>query len=179
MRLNRFSNYKCLLLVILYYCIEARTLKYDRGISLCAGNHIFNDALYIIDQVRTIFNSTLPIALNHCNELSKDHIDKTYGYENIFEWNLCELNTNTTTILNMNKDVAEKRLKSWFCKTAALILSPFNETMVVDLDVIFFKKPDILFDSPAYKRTHSLFLEIELHIKLNVFEKMKLFIKIL
>jgi hypothetical protein len=57
----------------------------------------------------------------------------------------------------MEKTKAEKRLKSWFCKSAALIISPFNETMVVDLDVIFFKKPDLLFESSAYRRTHSLF----------------------
>jgi len=151
-----------ILLIITFTIVDCRQESlYDRGISLCAGPHIFKDALYVIDQVRTIYNSTLPIAINHCNELHNGHIDLTYGYANIFEWNLCNIDTlgnkDTQTILNMNINDAEKRLKSWFCKTAALILSPFNETMVVDLDVIFFKKPDILFDSPAYKRTHSLF----------------------
>ena len=35
--------------------------------------------------------------------------------------------------------------------------SPFVETVVMDLDVIWFKSPDVMFDSPAYKKTGSLF----------------------
>lgn len=38
----------------------------------------------------------------------------------------------TGMILGMDLGSARKRLRSWFCKSAALILSPFDETLVSD-----------------------------------------------
>ena len=133
----------------------------EKGISLCAGNHIIKDAFYVVDQLRNVWNSTLPIAINHCGELNEGNIKMMESFNNVFVWNICDFekfgDKKTNTLLNMDLGTATKRLKSWFCKTASLILSPFNETMVVDLDVVFFKQPDILFRSPAYARTGSLF----------------------
>eukprot|EP01034_Spumella_vulgaris_P031852 gene31852-39344_t len=57
----------------------------------------------------------------------------------------------------MTHDETKHRLHSWFCKTAAVILSPFRETIVVDLDVVFFQQPDLLFEAPAYRKTGTLF----------------------
>ena len=45
----------------------------------------------------------------------------------------------------MSIDKARKRLRSWWCKPAAAIIAPYDEVMIVDLDVIFFKNPEILF----------------------------------
>ena len=48
-------------------------------------------------------------------------------------------------ILGMSIDKSRKRLRSWWCKPAAAIVAPYEEVMIVDLDVIFFKNPEILF----------------------------------
>jgi len=51
----------------------------------------------------------------------------------------------------------QKKLRSFFCKAAALYLSPFEETLLLDIDVVWFKKPDLLFEAPDYESTGALF----------------------
>lgn len=118
------------------------------------------DALSVIDQTRIIWKSHLPITVAHCGELFDNNIDYLRDM-NVTVLDICQISTGNT-IFGMSKDQGSKRLKSWFCKTAALILSPYEDTMVVDLDVIWFKNPEVLFDSPAYKKTGSLFFRDKL-----------------
>jgi len=75
---------------------------------------------------------------------------------------ICQNKTGGDTILGMTMEAAHKRLKSWFCKTAALILSPYQETLISDLDVVWFKSPDVLFESPGFKETGSMFFRDKL-----------------
>mmetsp|Transcript_7303 Transcript_7303/g.7522 ORF Transcript_7303/g.7522 Transcript_7303/m.7522 type:complete len:440 (+) Transcript_7303:82-1401(+) len=49
------------------------------------------------------------------------------------------------------------RRRSFFCKPAALLLSPFTHTMLVDHDVIWFKNPALLWDAPGYVHTGALY----------------------
>jgi len=119
----------------------------SRGMMLCTGGAMINDALYAIYQTRTLFNSSLPIAIMHCNELPADVIAGFEALEGVTVQNICAAGALAS----------QKRLRSWFCKTASLVQSPYIEAMVVDLDVVWFKKPDLLFDSNAYKQTGSLF----------------------
>ena len=60
---------------------------------------------------------------------------------------------------------AKKRLRGFFCKVAALIVSPYPETMLLDLDVVFFKSPHLLFDAPAYRETGTLFFRDRITFK--------------
>lgn len=50
------------------------------------------------------------------------------------------------------------RLRSWFCKAAALVLAPFDEVMVIDVDTVWFRAPDVVFQAPQYLRTGAYFV---------------------
>ena len=126
-----------------------------RGMMLCSGNRMIHDAVAVVDQTRLIWKSELPITVAHCGELTFESI-RLFREMNVSVLDICA-GKKDQMILGMDNAFAHNRLRSWFCKTAALILSPYEETMIADLDVIWFKKPDVLFDSPAYKSTGSLF----------------------
>ena len=68
--------------------------------------------------------------------------------------NFCE---RAPVLGKMTLSAARYRLRGFLCKIAALIHSPFEETIVVDADVVWFKKPEILFESKEFKNTGSLF----------------------
>eukprot|EP00597_Dinobryon_sp_UTEXLB2267_P002181 CAMPEP_0170063988 /NCGR_PEP_ID=MMETSP0019_2-20121128/4652_1 /TAXON_ID=98059 /ORGANISM="Dinobryon sp., Strain UTEXLB2267" /LENGTH=543 /DNA_ID=CAMNT_0010270561 /DNA_START=577 /DNA_END=2208 /DNA_ORIENTATION=- len=44
-------------------------------------------------------------------------------------------------------------------------MSPFVETMILDLDVVFFKSPHLLFRAPAYRETGALFFRDRVFLK--------------
>ncbi len=135
-----------------------RDSKYNpnRGVVLCAGNHMVGDALDVIEQTRNVFNSSINFAVMHCDELNADVVNKSFhSLKNVQVIDMCKGNVG---LFNMTSAQTKKRLRTWFCKTAALVLSPFKETMVVDIDVVFLKQPDLLFNSAAYKRTGTLYM---------------------
>lgn len=122
-----------------------------RGMCLCASERMLVDAYDIIDQVRNVWKSNLNIAIIHCNEIdeSKYQEIKDAGATDIV--NIC---TDANTVIPKE---GFGRLRSWFCKAGALILSPYQETIVSDLDVVWYKNPEVVFNSPAYKSTGSTF----------------------
>jgi hypothetical protein len=104
----------------------------------------------------------LGIAVAHCGELSLESqsLIKAMYRDTI----LVDICVNETTF-GMNRAEAVWRLRGFFCKIAALILSPFDHTMLIDLDVVWFQKPDLLFESEAYKNTGALFFRDRVYIK--------------
>jgi Mannosyltransferase putative len=121
-----------------------------RGMVMCVGNDasLIAGALYIIQDLRDTWKSLLPVAVNHCNELSIQTQSLFTKFQNVSVENMCDNNTPKTE---------RKRLKGWFCKTKALISSKFEETLVVDTDVLWFKDPTQLFNAPGYLATGALF----------------------
>lgn len=122
------------------------------GMLLCAGDKILVDALAVIDQTRRVWNSTIQVGIAHCNELSQNSINMLNSMD-VISVDMCT----TPTVLGMSLGDARGRLRGWFCKSAAMVLSPFDITLVADLDVVWFRNPDLLFQSPAFKKTGTLF----------------------
>ncbi len=125
----------------------------SRGMVICAGPKLLHDAAAIIYQTRIVFKSSLPIAIMHCDELNNDDEIFLQTHKNVTIMNICKGQGQ----FGMNYEQTKHRFHSWFCKPAALYLSPFQHTMVADTDVVFFKKPDLLFTAPKYKQTGALF----------------------
>ena len=117
-----------------------------RGMVMCTGSRMVDDARAVIYQTRNVWNSTLAITLAHCGELSWD-VQVAMAAKNVTSLDICG-----GALL-----ASPKRLRGWFCKAAALVMSPYDETLVVDLDTVWFKSPEVIFNSPAYQRTGSLF----------------------
>ena len=134
-----------LLLLALGAALAAATDS--RGMLLCTGGKMVKDAMAMIYQVHEIWKLDMAISIVHCGELNDD-TQKQFRAKNASILNICDGTDNLADY---------RRLRGWFCKTAALVRSPYNESLVVDLDVVWFKSPDVIFNSSAYQRTGSLF----------------------
>jgi hypothetical protein len=130
------------------------SIETKRGVVMCGCEKLRLDVIKMLYQNRYFWCSKLGVAIAHCSELSegtKRHflsIDPSIKFVDI-----CR---NNHRIANF-PGRARERLKGFFCKLQALLLSPFDETMLLDVDVVWFKMPDLLFNSPQYKQTGTLF----------------------
>ena len=81
---------------------------FDKGIITCAGNFMIPRVISIIYVLRNLWKSTLPIAVFHCGEI--DNINKELL--NIVEPNIYILDLCEESILDMQLEVARKRLRA-------------------------------------------------------------------
>jgi hypothetical protein len=131
------------------------TESQDRGISMCVGSRMIRDARGVLDQIRNIHNSTVPVSIIHCRELTLE--DSTFIHADFANVQFIDICQHGTRFGKHHSDM-RKRLRSWFCKAAAVILSPFDEVMVMDLDTIWIENPDTVFEYPRYRRTGALYM---------------------
>ena len=145
---------------------RANFFAHQRGFTMCAceAPSMFTSVLYNIKAMRTRWKSKLPITVAHCNELSEKSVQRLREAHKAAVQEMGELNGNGPApildIANLCVDAPrskKKRLRSWFCKTGALIASPYQETMLVDTDVVWLQNPEKLFEATLYKDTGSLF----------------------
>lgn len=122
----------------------------EKGMVMCVGNdpNMVAGALYMIQQLRETWQSLLPVSVNHCNELPALTQASFTKFRNVTIKNICGPNTPKSRRV---------RLKGWFCKTMALIISDYSQTIVVDTDVLWLKDPSHLFNAPGYMRSGALF----------------------
>lgn len=135
--------------------------KKDYGIVVCSGEgDMFLETITMVEQTRYRLGSQLPIAVAHCNELSERSISILASITGVQVMDLCT--PERPFYANL-----KSRLHGFFCKPAALLLSPFKHTMLVDSDVIFFKKPELLFSSQQYQLTGTLFFRDRWTLTMN------------
>lgn len=128
-----------------YVEVNADSNSFRRGAAICVSPKIYKLAFTMIYHLRWAITSKLPIMVCHCDELSKEMITNFESLESVIVVDIC---TSTTS---------KKKARSWFCKILALIASPFEDTMIIDSDVIWFQNPEILFTTNQYKTTGTLF----------------------
>ena len=132
------------------------------GYVVCAGNKHRPDVQRMIYHLRHIWRTNLPFVIAHCNELDQDFQRIVMEMDqNIQLLNLCP--ENKEYLFGMSKVDAEKKLRGFFCKVAALLSSPLDETMLMDLDTVWFKNPEKLFHSKSYLMNKSLFFRDRLY----------------
>lgn len=145
---------------------ESSTFRHEQGYAMCVGEEssMISDALFTIHRFRTHWKSSLPISVAHCSELSSSSISSIISAHNdaVQEVQLTDKDGNTPElhIADLCKGAVaakKRRLRSWFCKTAALVTSTFRHTMLIDTDLIWFQNPDLLFTAPGYVKTGALF----------------------
>lgn len=121
----------------------------NRGVMMCSADFMVPDLLKSIWQLRYLWRSSMGITVAHCNEISKDNQASVHLLDNTVQFiDICSI--------DHLKAVAH-RFKGFFCKVAALLVSPYPETMMIDLDVVFFQQPELLFQAPAYTSTGALY----------------------
>ncbi|KAG0174753.1 hypothetical protein DFQ30_002946 [Apophysomyces sp. BC1015] len=120
-----------------------------KGIVICIGNSQFQHAATTIRAIREVLKSDLPIEVFYIRDDDLSPQKREY-LETEFK-NL------TTKQIDHIIDDWYTRFTGWSLKPYAILASSFTEVLLMDADVYFFKKPDMLFDDAGYKHTGSLF----------------------
>lgn len=134
--------------------------SFEEGIGLCAPHRHSTNVRATIEQLRNLWHLKLPIFIAHCSELTpyELYIIRTTRISNdteIYLMNLCE--TPEQELLGMQGNQLTTRLRTYFCKTALLLVAPVKKLMIVDLDVIWFDSPKALFSTPLFVDSGLLF----------------------
>lgn len=123
----------------------------DYGMIVCAGEgETLSELITMVEQTRYQIQSRLQIAVMHCDELSAESIAIVTGIVDVQVINLCSGRHSQYKAL-------KSRLNGFFCKPLALLQSPFRHSILVDTDVIFFQKPEKLFQAARYLSSGALF----------------------
>ena len=124
--------------------------RIDKGIAMCSGGDLqmLQGVDILLHELRTLWQSNIPFALYHCSELSPSIINYfKSSYTNTLVIDLCE---------NVSWK-RRRRLCGWWCKTEALIHSIYDQTLILDVDSLWFENPLQLFNWSGYKNTGALF----------------------
>lgn len=121
----------------------------NSGIVMCVteDQSMIAEIQYMIKQIRNDFKSNISISLAHCAELSMSTTEKMRAMTSVFVEDICA----------SASKAQKQKLRSWFCKPAALAKSCYQQTMLIDTDLIWLKSPDLLFSAPSFVETGSLF----------------------
>lgn len=120
-----------------------------KGIVMCASEKMMPNIIRSLWQLRYLWNTSLPISIAHCGELSKGSQVKILDVGPLIDIiDVC--------VYDQIKP-ATWRMRGFFCKVAALIVSPYKETMLLDHDVVWFNYPQLLFTAPTYLSTGALY----------------------
>ena len=132
-----------------------------RGIVMCSGSRHLRYIQRNVFQIRRVWNSTLPFVIAHCGELSRENEKSIQSFDaHISFLDLCE----SQEPFGISGTQARKSLRGFYCKIGALLSSPFDETIVMDMDVVWFKSPDLIFDAPGYQKTGTLFMRERMYL---------------
>lgn len=115
-------------------------------------------------QIRYIWQSDISIAIAHCDPFIEDNRKQLHYLDpSVILIDVCESSNNPTGVLwdTFRRNAAAQR--GTFTRIAAMILSPFADTMVIDVDITFLQSPDYFFDIPQYKEKKALYFRARIH----------------
>ena len=123
------------------------------------------DVYRTVYQFRHMWNSTLPMAVAHCAEISAENQGRIRRSDPcVTVLDVCVKDPDGR-VFGMPEKAGLSRLRSFYCKVAALYHSPFAETMVVDMDTVWLKPPEAVFNYDGYRATGALFFRDQVHVQ--------------
>ena len=128
--------------------IEMRNSFKGEGIVVCVGNGQFKMALATLRMIRNVHFSKLPIEVFYMGD-----DDLSAENRKVME-SLTDVKTRDITKLFDDKQL---KLGGWAIKTFAMLASSFQNTMLIDADVVFLQSPDVLFASRLFGKYAALF----------------------
>ncbi|CAO3652425.1 unnamed protein product [Cunninghamella echinulata] len=121
----------------------------SRGIVMCVGNGQMPFAIQSLHAIQNVLKSQLPIevvAIND-NDLSAENRDTLLStFKNIEVYNIVD---------RIGPDGTD--FGGWSLKPYAILASEFQEVILMDADVNFFSRPELLLNDAGYLKTGSLF----------------------
>eukprot|EP00966_Prymnesium_polylepis_P322336 7378600-Prymnesium_polylepis.1 len=134
-----------------------------RGIVMCAGGKtLFPRAVDALDHLRGFHNVTTPVEL-----VAADEEELELGRQALRSSSRRLPQAVEEVVLSLRLRIpanVTRRLRGCWMKPLALASSRFVEVMLLDVDVIFFCSPELLWASEAYRRTGGLFFHDFLHL---------------
>ena len=154
-QIEYLSNLRDEIDVKLYRFLNQKSWKFKeemnykgRGIVIGVGPKYVKFAFHLILSLREIHHCYLPIEIFciHQNELSKEEKQLFSRFDNITIKYIDEM---------INNEYA--KVQSYAVKPFAILLSSFEEVILVDADVVFLSNPELLFDDPDYLQSKAFF----------------------
>lgn len=148
--------------VMSLYKVSQQQPHEPRGIVLPLYNHIAKLGMSLILELRAR-GVDLPIEIPHCDDL-----DQKYQYE-IFKrdplvriYDVCEVAVEARTdsgkpLFCENRYHCYQRFRGFDIKIISVVLSRFQEVMLMDADTLYFRSPTALWESEQYKNTGTFF----------------------
>jgi hypothetical protein len=123
--------------------------KNSKGIVICTGNRHFREVLVALKALQIIENE-LPIEVVYStsNDLA---VSKQEIFKNMFP----QVRLVDISLMAFNDSYL--KLRGWEIKPFAVLASRFEQVLLMDADVFFFKKPSILFKNKYFIQTGTLF----------------------
>jgi hypothetical protein len=123
--------------------------KNTKGIVICTGNRHFDLALVALKALQILENE-LPIEVVYStsNDLSLNNqkiLKKIFPNIRLIDLSLMAFNDSYL------------KLRGWEIKPFAVLASRFEQVILMDADVLFFEKPEILFKNKYFIQTGTLF----------------------
>ncbi|MCJ1305338.1 hypothetical protein MMC08_008152 [Hypocenomyce scalaris] len=125
----------------------------SKGIVIPTGKGTFRYACHLISNLRDILHSTLPIQIAYAGE---DDLPLP------FREAIVTMGANIET-LDITRVLNDKTLNfkiedgGWAVKSFALLVSKFEQAIVIDADAVFLQKPEVIFEShEGYQQTGTL-----------------------
>lgn len=132
-------------------------LSSSKGFVTCCGNKFIPDLVRSLFLLRRVWRSRLGVTIIHCGEILPENIEMIRAIDEFDNIAISDICANHGSLLDMNIDFARKKLRGFHCKIAAAILSPYDQTLLFDNDLVWFKNPERLFSSPVYLQNGALF----------------------
>lgn len=118
---------------------------HQHGLITCGYKKVLPNIMTVIAYLRIGMKSRMRLAIAHCDELDDFDMKEIRSLDSSVEFvNVC---ANNGLFAHMHHI-----LRSYFCKVAALIMSPFPTTILFDLDVIWLRKPEELLATESFRQ---------------------------
>ncbi|KAI9206494.1 mannosyltransferase putative-domain-containing protein [Polychytrium aggregatum] len=117
----------------------------ERGIVLSTGNFHYRYALHLIQTIRLVFNSHLPIEIFY------------YGDKDLSADKIKELEkVSRVRVIDLSKLVNSVGIGGWSMKSFMILFSSFSEVIFMDADALFLQDPEVVFRQKGYIETGTL-----------------------
>lgn len=128
---------------------------HQRGIVMTTGKKMLPFAVHAIKSIR-LWNCTLPVEVfyNGPKDLPNEAVKALEKLKGV-------------SVIDINQEIDTKslKLKGWDLKPFSMLVSSFQQVLLIDADIVFAQSPDKLFKIEEYQKTGALFFA-DRHIKL-------------
>lgn len=134
-----------------FQALRNRYKKGSKGIVISLGKRDFQYACHLIRGIRRGLGSTLPIQIAYAGDgdLPLEYRENIMSLGNDIE---------TLDLLSLIDDTTMDLAHGRFAiKPVAMLLSSFEQVMVIDADAVFLQPPEVLFENKGYQETGTYF----------------------